>query len=142
MIFFTIFRPCEARQALKTRLWETFRRATSSDSRSVCSIDSHSAKHDNGYRKGKPPPPTKPVRLSLQRATSSSEVYSGDIPDLNPGLRRSNCSENTLIPDNRSDIQVSRKKRGKHHGIRWPSLRPASSMSYAMGCGASSGSRF
>src|SRR5688572_20721045 len=76
------FRGSESRHPLKTRLWETFRRATSSDARSVCSVESsrhHS--NENGYFKkrsseskklskstsnnnnlcaSKPEPPTKP----------------------------------------------------------------------------------
>ncbi|CAG7815249.1 unnamed protein product [Allacma fusca] len=136
-------RACESRQALKTRLWETFRRATTSDSRSVCSVDSHKPA-ENGYfkkrsdskKKLKPQPPTKPVRLSLQRATSTTNVYPSELPEMNPGLKRSNYSENTLLPDWTSDDLRSepeqKQKRSSKHGIRWPSLRPASSMSYTM----------
>ncbi|ODN04969.1 hypothetical protein Ocin01_01709, partial [Orchesella cincta] len=143
-------RNCDGRQALKQRLWETFRRATASDSRSVCSVDSNKHSLENGYFKkksseksskksSKPPPPSKPMRLSLQRATSTTNVYETEIPELNPGLKRSNYSENTLLPDWMSDDMRSepdghhKKRSSKHHGIRWPSLRPASSMSYTMG---------
>ena len=138
----------ESRQALKTRLWETFRRATSNDCRSVCSMDSRKTtdsvggyfrKRSESKKKLRPEPPTKPVRLSLQKATSTTNVYPSEIPEMNPGLKRSNYSENTLLPDWASDCLLSEpepeirktKKSGKH-GIRWPSLRPASSMSYTM----------
>lgn len=81
------------------------------------------------------------MRLSLQRATSTTNVYDNEVPELNPGLKRSNFSENTLLPDWMSDHDMRsepegthhKKRSGKHHGIRWPSLRPASSMSYTMG---------
>ena len=55
---------------------------------------------------------------------------------MNPGLKRSNYSENTLLPDwtPPPDPDLLEKKRSSNgkHGIRWPSLRPASSMSYTM----------
>jgi len=146
-------------KALKTRLWETFRRATTSDSRSVCSVDSRRPTTENGYfkkrsseskksKQPKPEPPQKPIRLSLQRATSTNNVYSttggrleiGDTPEMNPGLKRSNYSENTLLPDwapsndeVRSEVAEKKWNSASKSGIRWPSLRPASSMSYTMG---------
>jgi len=124
-------------------------------------MDSNKHGTENGYFKkrsseskakkasSKPPPPSKPLRLSLQRATSTTNVYSpGEVPEMNPGLKRSNYSENTLLPDwvsddMRSECDNHRKKRsGKHHGIRWPSLRPASSMSYAMGSRSTTVAKF
>lgn len=105
----------------------------------MCNSNANGSNNNNH----KPEPPTKPVRLSLQRATSTANVYSPiELPEMNPGLRRSNYSENTLLPDwtppddIRSETSENHGKKrnhsGKHHGIRWPSLRPASSMSYTM----------
>ncbi|OXA38475.1 hypothetical protein Fcan01_26771 [Folsomia candida] len=161
--------------ALRSRLWETFRRATTStDSRSVCSIDSSKAGTEAGYfskkrhggkNKSSSSAPSKPLRLSLQRATSSSEVYMAEPHnnhhnhnhnnhhgvDLHPNnngaplLRRSNDhqSENALLAACSEDRGGKKSKaRGKGSsggGIRWPSLRPASSMSYAMPSASSNG---
>ena len=151
----------DSRSALRSRLWETFRKATStSDARSVCSVES--SKRDGYFRKKfreasekkhqaqpKEEPPRKPVRHSLQRATSTSNVYCTDpLPDLNPSLKRTNLSDTTLFPqwmiqqqqqqlETQSNVSGGPTKK-KHHGIRWPSLRPANSMSYSM---ANSGHR-